>query len=282
MGLHTTRTETFIAEHLPAMITAGSSDAEEAYTSFLGQLRVVMGDTSVPEQSDFDWRVAFDAVDSYQRDSGEKRRAVAATAAKTALLTPDGEVRLHGDGGVFSVVDAGTGQLLAAGRKPSPEVPAAYGCGDPYIFDKIASAALIEKLLRQGTDWGEGYDELTNTRRRLGLLAAGATLHIGMATLHEVPYTADTAGTDRHALTFAASSGRILTPAARLHIVTQRPDVAARLVGSEPHPDDLAGWLDTQSAAIASKAALYGVAGQTHLIELLDPNDPDTVRVDLN
>ena len=100
---------------------------------------------------------------------------------------------------------------------------------------------------------------LSGVKKALGLLRPSHRPHIGMATIHEVPFSDDLIGIDRKPLAYAAASGRTMTPEFRAYAARHLPDYVERMVsdGDPPHPDDLSGWLDSQSAMVACRATVY-------------------------
>ena len=278
MSTITTKTETFITEHIPMMAAAEAETAESTYEEYLARIGEFTGD--------IDWQTVFEAADETNGGSAEKRKEVARIAAQTSILVNEPPLqpafrRLHGNGGSFITV-SGAGKILAAADIPSPEVPKHYGIPAPFILRKLGEAMLIEKLEKQGADWGKGYARLTQISERLKVTKPGSLPHIGMATLHEIEYSLETAGQDRNALAYTGASGRILAPLTRQHIVNYYPDLAKRMYGEQPHPDDLAGLLDTLSGTVANKVAVFGRSIFGHIVELPNPNHADNAGVDWN
>ncbi len=300
-----TMTERYLTDFLPEMITASPAQAVDAYCEYNLQVGHVVGDASQPGDSNFSWQVLHELIG--EKDEGS---ALSARVAKIAQYTKvptaaypirailGTSLRLHSDGGSLLVVSAIDGRPIAASSVHNPEVPGKYGSMDPYVLAQIGEAALVEKLARQGADWGEGYALLTDLKQSHGLLARDSKPHIGMATIHEQSYDADTPGADRRALAYAGTSGRTMNTAFREYIVRHRPDYVAPTVtaGERADPDDLAGFIDTVSGMVACRAAVYPAATTSNSMAVgwetdwrgimesgwPDPNHPDNADVDWN
>ncbi len=282
MMSNTAKTETFLTDDLTQIVAADETTADQIYQEYLAKATELVG--TDPAASQFDWQCLVEHTDEVNQvaQRPNRRKEVAGVAARTSIATNVGPMRLHGPGGSFITISAESGQPIAAGHLPSPEVPDSYGPPDIYVLRKLGEAAYVEALLRRGADWGDGYALLSSISHKLGIVAKGKTPHIGMATLHEVPFTAETADKQRRALAFSATSGRILTAAARKHIVLNYPGVARRMYADRLHPDNLAGLLDTLSSGVANQVAIYGPSPSAHVVVLPDPLHADNKNVDWN
>lgn len=285
-------TEQFITECLPAMATAERIETVIAYTAFRDHIAQVVGDISVPGQCDLDWDYLAEHTDANNGDRGEKRMATAEAAAATAIIPEDlydeqceelQTILVHTGPGTFFTVSS-EGKLLAFDHEFNPDVPGRYQCIDGVALQKLGDAILIEKLIRQGAEWGEGWVVLAALKRGLSIIGATGRPTIGMATLHEIAYCQATRGTDRHALAYTGTSGRTVSRAFQDYIAYQpsyrwRVEIASQL---EYSTDAFAGLADSLSSQVANRAAVYGVKLNTHKVELPNPNDEDQYIVNWN
>jgi hypothetical protein len=283
-----TRTEVFVMDQLPAMVVAKPGAAMEAYVHFNGQLRTVMGDVSRPGVSSFDWRMLQEYTDAANGDRSQQRLAIAKAAADTeirplvyqGMTGYDTRIPVHTGLGTFLTVDE-RGLPRAFAHNLNPDVPEAYGCIDGIAIRKLSQAVLMEKLKRQGADWGEGYAELAAINRQLGIIGPTGRQTIGMATHHEIPYEDVAPGTDRHALAYTGTAGRTASHLLLAHL-REFPSYTARMREVTDRADMLAGLLDTLSSTVANKALIEGVNQMTNVVELPDPNAIDNVDVNWN
>lgn len=272
-------TERLLTAELPQLITVPADRVPEAYAEWSAQV----AEAACPKServSRLDWGVIQEMVQANGEADGdpERNRRVTIYASTTSILEGGDTIRMHEPRGVFLTVDE-TGRVIAGDNKPSLRVPAKYGAADPYVLDKLAGAILVEKLMRQGADWGEGYAAWSRLR-------GVESPTIGMATLHEVPYDAAPIGTDRHALAYSAASHRIATVE---FAGLMRERYGAHLTQPEHSADFLAGILDTASATVANRAAMaraypwvIGGAALLNVVALPKPTDPDNAGVNWN
>lgn len=271
-----------LTESLPELARAGADTVVAAYREFRLQLGEVVGLGESPSR--FSWSDAYDIMDDTNSEAGRvgRRLAVAHAAAHTVVRHEGKIISVHSpDSGVFVTADE-YGRVIAGDCKPHAGLAELYGPADGYALEKVAKAIVIERLCRQGADWGEGYERLAALEQELrgDALGTGAIRpHIGMATLHEKVYGTVPVGTDRHALMYTGSTHRIATPAFRSlvesigYINVERPAI---------DNDFLAGLVDTLSSTVANRVAMHGAMEDGIIVELPDPVDSDYAHVDWN
>lgn len=296
MSNHTNPTEIFVNKHLLAMFAAAPHEAEDAFIEYAERVEEVVGDNIRPDSTNFEWPTLYGIIDEHN-EGPEKRKEVVAAVGRTSISVLGypprmGEyhpVHLHDPEGMFITVTP-EGVPVAAANVFNARVPSKYNAGDPYVLLQLGEAKLVEAVMHQGADRGEGHEYLVRFERERGLLAGGKPKHIGMATLYEVPYNDTITGTNSSALAYTGTSGRTLNPTARSYIMRDHPAVAERMVNGfdgVPHPDDLAGIIDTLSGTVANKAAVHGVARSVFipsqcLVEFPNPEHPEHAGVDWN
>jgi hypothetical protein len=223
-------TENFLQEHVQEFFGVSDiADLDEAFRQYMGRVEEVAGPRG-ENLSVFSW----DDVNSIAQEISPadtrlevRRRRFALKAGSLTLgigldldrsiadqdpsSVTSKQVRTTGEG-TFILVDA-QGNVKAGLSDPNEEVDSSYGDPTPYVLEKLGWAKLIELTIRQGADWGFGYEVLTEYLRSINRIDATALPHVGMATAHEIKFSDETQGQDRNALAYASASNYTLTRA---------------------------------------------------------------------
>lgn len=269
-------TRFLLEEGLPTLAKSTPEDAAQAFQDYRMQVQEAACYKGGPV-SRFDWGEAQQIIAENNRRLGhpDTERRVAVLAGRTAVLWNGLEVPAHRPEGSFLAVDV-VGRAVAGMDWRNPLVDEEYGHPDPYLLTKLGGAIAVEKLMRQGADWGEGYACWAK-------LLGEDNPTIGMATIHAFPYAPERAGEDRLALGYAGTSHRVLSDIFR-GVVRNGPEFA-----DVPHPRDtndyLAGMLDTMSSTVALEALFRRANGsdpKPWIVDMPDPRQPEYAGVNLN
>lgn len=277
-------TETFLYETAPQFFSVESeTQIKDAYEEYIGR---VLELTGIPggAESGFSWETA-EAI-SYEQHGDDFTNPTSVTVSASMLHT-----RINGVGrplhltttrGSLIVVDKG-GNLVAAHSEHNPKVDQSYGDPAPYVLEKLGWAKVAEVLAKQGGDWGEGYQVLTEFLRSIGRVATDKLPHVGMATAHEIPYSEETKGTDRNALAYASASNYTLNPVAAYRLLENRNYFQMYLRDAQRGLfDNVADWLAGRVDTLVADAANKTYLGQEVPLDFPDLTDPDYFYIDNN
>lgn len=283
-------TEAFFCETAPTFFGVTElTQIEAAYEEYAGRVDELAG-----TRGEYDSRLAWDIVHNVAQelapvDTDEQLRLseLAWLAGRTSFYASNSADSFQHlvsatRAGSLVLVDA-KGHVKSGTSKPNPEVDPIYGSPDPYVLEKLGWAKVGEVLAKQGADWGEGYEILTDFLRRIGRIGGAALPHVGMATAHEVVFRETTRGTNRNALAYASASNFTFTDSSIARLMSsptyasiRTRDEARGLVTNQK--DWLAGRLDSQIASAANDLYL----GRNISVAFPDLTHPDYVNVDNN
>lgn len=260
-------------EMLPelASMTGEHSKPQELATEILGLTGTAYISAPGLENSDFwntvgemaagDSRSVFDVAIGHETEATHKFPDDSSQIMR---------VRSTGKGALLAV--DGAGVLQVAHIERNDPVEQIYGDIAKPIVRKLVLAVMVEKIKRQGADWGDGYACMTEFLQQNGLMGRSDLPPLGMSTVHSEPLTTDNIGHDRGPLAYAAASSVTLDEASKRSLL-ELPSFADHHDRSIDSGVNEIDWLVGLADYVVARAAAETIAGTD-----LSENFPNPVQ----